>query len=204
MKFEITPMNTELLKLAVFDVDDTLIQGDSFIPFLARLGGWPQTITGLTIGLITAPFRDKDTTDFRTFLKATLIAFMITGSTESAVRDAAEKLRIWRRWNPAMHNKLFQHHQQGHHIVIASGGLDLYLPEILKDIPYNSLICTEIDIKNGIVTGDMTNGNCVRARKAELVKAYIEQHGPFGESWGYGNYPHDVPMLKLVKHQILV
>jgi phosphoserine phosphatase len=99
---------------------------------------------------------------------------------------------------------LFDHHAKGHTIVIASGGLDLYLPALVKDLPPCAVICTEMEIKDGIITGEMTNGNCVRQRKAELVAAYMAAHGPFDASWGYGNFPHDLPMLELVKYRTIV
>jgi phosphoserine phosphatase len=99
---------------------------------------------------------------------------------------------------------LRDHHAQGDKIVIASGGLDLYLPELLQNIPYDALICTQIGTSDDIVTGEMINGNCVRLRKAELVGAWLAANGPFEQSFGYGNYPHDVPMLGLLKHRIIV
>ncbi|MDD3371960.1 MAG: haloacid dehalogenase-like hydrolase, partial [Alphaproteobacteria bacterium] len=68
----------------------------------------------------------------------------------------------------------------------------------------DALICTDIGVENGVITGDMIHGNCVRLKKAERVEAWLAEHGPFDESFGYGNYPHDVPMLNLVKHRIIV
>ena len=46
--------------------------------------------------------------------------------------------------------------------------------------------------------------NCVRKWKAQMLSEYLGTVEPFAESWGYGNFPHDVPMLNLLKHQIIV
>jgi phosphoserine phosphatase len=99
---------------------------------------------------------------------------------------------------------LREHNAAGDVIVIASGGLNLYLPELLIDVPHAALICTDIGMQNNVATGEMINGNCVRLRKAERVSEWLAANGPFGESFGYGNYPHDVPMMNLVKHRIIV
>jgi HAD superfamily hydrolase (TIGR01490 family) len=202
--------DNNLTGLAVFDVDDTLIKGDSFMPYLYHLRGRFKTMYALAASAI-AYFRERPAdhiVDMRTFLKDQLMRRLLKGVSVTDSNDAAEKLRIWRQWYAPMRDKLMDHYAKGHHIVIASGGLDLYLPEILKDITYHALICTEVGHEGGVITGQMTNGNCVRERKAELVSeyinAYVSKNGPIGESWGYGNYPHDVPMLQLVKHRVLV
>ena len=65
-------------------------------------------------------------------------------------------------------------------------------------------MCTRVEVINGVVSGFMTAGNCVRKRKAEILANYIEKNGPFVESWGYGNYPHDLPMLELLDHRTIV
>jgi phosphatidylglycerophosphatase C len=99
---------------------------------------------------------------------------------------------------------LQEHYDQSHHVVIASGSLDLYLPELVKTLPHHALLCTKIEVVNGIATGVMSEGNCVRQGKADHVAAYLKQHGPFGESWGYGNFPDDVPMMNLLRHRVIV
>ncbi|NTU76734.1 MAG: haloacid dehalogenase-like hydrolase, partial [Alphaproteobacteria bacterium] len=81
---------------------------------------------------------------------------------------------------------------------------DVYLSALLEKVPYDALICTRLQAKDDVLTGLMESGNCVRQRKAELVAAYLAAHGPFAESWGYGNLPHDLPMLALVQHKIIV
>lgn len=196
--------------LAVFDFDDTLVQGDSFWPFLAYVAGWPRT--GFALGAALFDFglrrlKDKNDPalqDPRTFIKLQLMQRLLAGRTLASIAPALQKLRHWQKWYEPMRKELLEHKAQGHCVVIASGGLDLYLPTLLQDIPHDALICTETGVENSMITGTMPAGNCVRQRKAELVAAYITEHGPFASSWGYGNYPHDVPMMNLLKHRIIV
>jgi phosphatidylglycerophosphatase C len=197
-------------RLAVFDFDHTLIKGDSLWPFLVYAAGFAHASGALAealgrFGALYAKNRDdSELADRRTFIKSHLLRRLLAGRTTADLRPAIEKLRHWQKWNEPVRQALVDHYNKGHQIVIASGGLDLYLPELLRDLPPRALICTRIETIDGVITGAMPAGNCVRLRKAEILANYIEKNGPFAESWGYGNFPHDVPMLDLLKHRIIV
>ena len=194
-------------KVAVFDFDHTLVTGDSFWPYLSYAVGKAQTYAALVEGLARLSLRQVQGSvaeGGRTFMKDHLLRRLLAGKKLDDLKDAAVKTRAWQTENAPVMRALHEHQERGDKIVIASGGLGLYLPELLRDIPHDALICTDIGVENGIVTGAMINGNCVRLRKAERVGEWLAAHGPFEESWGYGNYPHDVPMMNLVKHRIIV
>jgi len=196
--------------LAVFDVDRTLIRGDSLWPFLVYVAGLPRALLALaeaSVLFLLQHWRGKnDPTpdDPRTFIKAHLLRRLLAGRKVDQLTSAIEKLHAWRRWNEPMRKTLFDHAAEGRQIVIASGALDLYLPALLGNLPAHVLLCTDMETKDGIITGVMRSGNCVRARKAEMLAAYLAENGPFEESWGYGNFPHDVPMLNLLNHRVIV
>lgn len=196
--------------IAIFDFDHTLITGDSLWPFLGYACGGPRAAAALAKAAVLFACRrgqnpgDPEIRDMRTFIKARLLKDLLAGRRPEQLGPAIEKLRRWQRLNSWVHRQLLDHHAAGHHIVIASGSLDLYLPELLRDIPHHALICTEVEIKDGVITGAMPSGNCVRQRKAGRIAAYLAAHGPFSESWGYGNIPHDLPMLALVRQRIVV
>lgn len=194
-------------RVAIFDFDNTLIHGDSFFPFLGYALGKAPTYAAFAAALATFSLlraQGKPTGSIRTFVKAFLLRTLLKGKKRDDLAQAAVKTSQWQKINTPVMKALHEHSAQGDSIVIASGGLDLYLPELLKGVPHDALICTDIGVEGGIVTGDMVNGNCVRLRKAERLQAWLTQHGPFDESFGYGNYPHDIPMLNLVKHRIIV
>ena len=193
---------TELPTLAVFDFDGTLIEGDSLWPFLIATAGMPKTLWAFASAFVQLALTPS-VPDARTFVKIHVIQKILKGRTAESLAPVVTALPSWRRWKEHVRQRLLTHQAQGHHILIASGGLDLYLPTLLADLPHHALICTQTEQRDGILTGRLQNGNCVRKRKAELVAAYIAQHGPFGESWGYGNAPHDLPMLELVKHRLV-
>jgi len=194
-------------RVAIFDFDDTLVLGDSFFPFLGLVAGKGRTWWALICALSAYALRvarDDKSISLRTFVKGYLLKSLLAGRKREDMRHAAKKLRAWRKDNDPVIKKLREHAARGDTVVVASGGLDLYLPELLSDLPCDVLICTDIGVKDGIVSAEMINGNCVRLRKAERIRKWLEENGPFDESFGYGNYPHDLPMMDLVKHRIIV
>lgn len=196
--------------IVFFDFDGTLVKGDSFFPFLGFLSGWHNLVIQFVQSLflfVSLKLRKKDNpavADHRTFIKTELLKRLVAGHNQSDLSAVIAKLLLWKKWNAPVHQALMDHHAQGHHVVVASGGLNLYLTTLLKDVPLDGLICTCVGVENGVMTGVMTSGNCVRDRKAEMVAAYLAEHGPFDESWGYGNLPHDLPMLNLLKYRIII
>ncbi|MDE1901677.1 MAG: HAD-IB family phosphatase [Alphaproteobacteria bacterium] len=196
--------------VAIFDFDHTLITGDSFMPYLAFVAGTAATAAALAkaAAALAAARARGHKPETRTFLKSRLIRTLLGGKKIADLADAATRAAAWQTANKPVLDALRDHRAHGDTIVIASGGLDLYLPAMLRaaalDVPYDALICTDIGVENGVVTGEMVNGNCVRAVKAERVKAWLDAHGPFDTGWAYGNYPHDVPMMQLVRHRIIV
>jgi HAD superfamily hydrolase (TIGR01490 family) len=194
-------------RVAVFDFDDTLITGDSLWPFLGYAAGKARMYAALIEAsalLALHRARGEAIDDKRTFAKTRFLRRLLAGKKREEFAQAAIKTKSWQTENAPVMRALHEHRDNGDIIVIASGSLDLYLPELLRDIPHDALICTDIGVENGVVTGEMIHGNCVRKCKAERIGAWLAANGPFDETWGYGNYPHDVQMLNLVKHRIIV
>jgi len=190
--------------VAIFDFDDTLIIGDSFMPFLFFAAG-VKAYAVLALALLSYILQfGRSQESLRTYVKGFLLRRLLKDKDPQDFEKAFARLLKWRKFNEPIMNALREHRAKGDMIVIASGSLDVYMPKLLRDIPHDHLICTAIGFENGRLTGEMALGNCVRLRKAERVKEWLETNGPFLESFGYGNLPHDLPMLNLVKHHIIV
>lgn len=188
--------------LAVFDVDGTLIKGDSLWPYLILCVGWPKALAALFFALCAA--WQTRATDFRTSFKTTLLQHSLRGVTVAEAEAAAMRLKQQLKWLEPQQHQLLAHHAAGHALIIASGGLALYLNYVLAELPKHHLIATEMESVDGKLTGRMLQGNCVRQIKADRLKEILSQMPYDGESWGYGNFPHDVAMLACVQHRILI
>lgn len=201
--------------IAFFDFDGTLVKGDSLIPFLREVAG-PRRLRWALARAIKAGFEHRAgggrrgagpegrAPDARTAVKAALIRHTLAGIPVEEARAAAERMVAWPRWNRGVLDQLRRHKEEGRRVVVATGALDLYMPALLRDLGVDDLLATEAESQGGVLTGRMTGGNCVRQAKARRVAAYLSERGPFGESWGYGNRPSDLPMLALLNHATVI
>src|SRR5271154_2762149 len=102
-------MNPSMLeasrKLAVFDFDHTLIEGDSLWPFLVYAAGMPRALAALgeALGLFVVRRlqnkNDSAIADPRTFIKAHLVRRLLEGRRAAELGSAIGKLRAWQKWN---------------------------------------------------------------------------------------------------------
>lgn len=190
-------------RIAIFDFDGTLIRGDSLGPFLAAIAGPLRATAAFAAGLAGA-MGGNALLDRRSAVKAALLHRTLAGRSLDEAEDAARRIGRRLRWRPAMVEALKAHKLAGCRIVVATGALDLYIEEALGDLPVDDVLATTMEVDGRRLTGRMAGGNCVRAEKARRVAAYLAEHGPFMESWGYGNRPSDLAMLALVDHPTVV
>ena len=194
--------------IAIFDFDGTLIRGDSLLPFLELVAGRTRARTSLLRAVRSALWNRavrRGEEDSRTAVKAGLLARTLKGVPVEQARAAAGQLRGWIRWYPPMVEALRRHAAAGDRIVVATGALKIYMPDLLTGLPVDDLIATEMEVVDGRFTGRMCHGgNCVREEKARRVTAYLRDHGPFSASHGYGNRPSDLPFLALMQNPTVV
>jgi len=186
---------------AFFDFDGTLVKGDSLLPFLGFTVGWLRLGWAFALSLV---WPEKGHPDWRTGVKAALLYRTLKGVPADRARAAAKKLSPLKLWKEPAHGALLKLKHDGAVIVVATGALSLYIGRLVEDLPVDHIIATDMEEHDGILTGRMAGGNCVRAEKARRVDAFMRTHGPFEETWGYGNAPHDLPMLALLTHQTVV
>jgi HAD superfamily hydrolase (TIGR01490 family) len=186
---------------AFFDFDGTLVKGDSLLPFIGFAVGWPKLIAGFARAVLRpAPGHP----DRRTAIKAALLETTLKGVPEAQARAAAQKLTPLKVWKEPAISALHGLKAKGAVIVVATGALDLYIHRLLEGLPVDHVLATNMESVGGILTGYMQDGNCVRAEKARRVAAFLKIHGPFDETHGFGNAPHDLPMLSLLDNKTVV
>jgi len=199
-------MTLPLTGIAIFDFDDTLIAGDSMPRFLDEVAGVRRTrvaMAGAVAGALAAHALGRPPgADFPGSVKALLLRALLKDIPVTAAYDAARRLKSRLRWLAPQVEALHQHAAAGHRIVVASGALDVYLPILLEGLPVDDILATDMEVMDGRLTGRLAAGNCVRALKAERIHPLLTAAG--GPSWGYGNRPHDLPMLALVDHPTII
>ncbi|WP_029010929.1 HAD family hydrolase [Azospirillum halopraeferens] len=193
---------------AFFDFDGTLIHGDSLLMFVAEVIGRRRAHLALADALRSACHRHLrgrgPGCDFRGSVKAVLLKRTLRGLPLADAHAAAERLAGRLRWYGPSLEALHQHRRAGRRVVVATGALDVYMPVLLRGLEVDDLLATGMEVADGRLTGALCTGNCVRADKATRVRAWIAAHGPFAETWGYGNHPSDRPMLALLDRKVVV
>ncbi|OYQ32365.1 haloacid dehalogenase [Niveispirillum lacus] len=189
-------------RTAIFDFDGTLVGGDSLLPYLGRVAGRMRSglvfARAIRAGLMSAGTNPDD--DLRTRIKAGMLHRALAGVPIAVAQEAAERMRGWPRWYEPTLTALKRHADAGDLVVVATGGLSLYIPTLLEGLPVDRILATDIEEQDGVLTGRMQGGNCVRAEKARRVAALLHELGPFDETHGYGNRPSDLPFLALMSH----
>lgn len=193
--------------IAAFDFDGTLTRGDTFTPFLARGLGWPRFLlavlrcspwlTGYALRLVR-----NDVAKAR-LMRATLsgrtTAEMEDWTTHWLAEDFPGQLQAWTL------ARLVYHQQAGHCCVLVSASPDIYLRRVARQLGFDGLICTEMEVEDGRLTGRMRTPNCYGEQKVLRLNAWLSER--FGVApasamtlYAYGDTAGDKPMLRLAQH----
>lgn len=186
--------------VAAFDFDGTICKGDAVVPFLAHLRGNARAAAAL---LSIAPLlrtRDRD------IMKRALTRKMVRGLSVDQIDTAAVQFAtrlVNNKVFPQLRERLQWHKDQGHKTIIVSASYDAYLKHVATQLGINELISTQIEIVNGIATGELVNGSNVRShKKAELLQAFLGDTEC--DLFAYGNSSGDVPMMTMAKYAFMV
>ena len=193
--------------VAAFDFDGTLTRRDTFKPFLVRGLGWPRFLWALfRCSPWLAGFALRVVPNG--VAKQKLMLLTLKGRTTTDIEDWTT------RWlaqdfagqlQPHAMAQLAWHKNAGHCCVIVSASPDIYLKRVAKQMGFDALICTEMAVENGQLTGLMRTPNCHGEQKVLRLKAWMAQR--FGVAaasavtlYAYGDTAGDKPMLRMADH----
>jgi HAD superfamily hydrolase (TIGR01490 family) len=187
--------------IAAFDFDGTITRRDTLFPFLRKLVGIPRLgaaaaadLPRITLAAIAKPDRDA--------AKARLFARVLAGRDATAVRTLGEqhaRTVLAAEIRPEMRERIVWHQQQGHELVIVSASLDVYLNLIGPELGFDQVVCTTLEIRDGMLTGSMLGGNCRGPAKVERLRAAVENLDK-RELWAYGDSRGDRELLAVAQH----
>jgi phosphatidylglycerophosphatase C len=188
--------------VAVWDVDGTLIRGDTLLPFLRRFVG--TIALGRTV-LASAAHR-QHRLDARSAAKAAVLQRVLGGRQQRVVDQvartyAADLMR--QRMRPDCLRRWQWHRQRGHRLVLASASLEEYLRPLGMLLGADEVIASRMEVVNGWLSGRMATTNCRGKHKAERVHEHLRQRGGH-PVWVYGNSAADRPTMALADFPIAV
>ena len=189
--------------VAAFDFDGTLTTGDSLLPFLARGLGWSALLPALLkcapwlagYALRLVPNHVAKQRLLLATLEGRSLLEMDEWTTRWLDKDFTPSLR------PDAMSRLDWHLEQGHCCVMVSASPDIYLQRVARQLGFEGLLCTEMAVQGGRLTGLMHTPNCHGEQKVLRLKAWLaERFGPDTDGltiYAYGDTAGDFPMLRM-------
>jgi HAD superfamily hydrolase (TIGR01490 family) len=90
-------------------------------------------------------------------------------------------------------------------VVILSSALSIICQEMAKKLDFDDILCSELEVKEGYMTGFPVGHLCFGQEKAVRLKEYCKANNssPSG-AWYYGDSISDLPALLSVGHPVCV
>lgn len=189
------------MTLAIFDLDFTLLEGDSewlWSEFLLAQGLVGEDFTAR----IEQYYRDYESgnLDFDTYERFLLSPQTRISPQQFSDLRAAYLLEVirprLRRW---MMERVDWHRTQGHTLLLVTASNASLAGPIARLLQFPHLICTQIE--NGHPVGTPA----FRTGKVTLLQAWLKERGEtLAGSWGYSDSHNDLPLLQQVSHPVAV
>jgi len=172
-------------RLFVFDMDSTLIQGET-IDELAKMAGVADRVVAITASAMRGEIEFPESFRRRVSL--------LTGLSQEKAMEVVERL-------PLMEGaeRLFRVLKaNGRKTAILSGGFTFFGAVLKEKLGADYVYANELDIADGYVTGEVHGRIVDGARKAELLKEIAANEGiALEDVVAVGDGANDLPMLGL-------
>lgn len=192
---------------AFFDVDHTVLtvnSGTEWVRHLRRTGQLPLHHLLRSVGWLVqykAGMLDFDAMAVRAILPY----------VGRSVDDVRREVRTWYeahvRPKISRHARaaIERHRSQGDRVVLLTSATRFVSEPLAADLGVSDILCTEIHIRDGKITGEVERPACYRVGKVRKAEAFAETYGiDLDESWFYSDSYTDLPMLERVGHPMVV
>jgi HAD superfamily hydrolase (TIGR01490 family) len=194
--------------LAIFDLDHTLLGGDS--DYL-----WGEYL--IEHGIVDKQTYRRENDRFYAEYKAgTLDIFeFLEFSLEPLTRfDMRDLDRLHQGYMmekvdsillPAAMELLDRHRAHDHTLLIITATNRFVTEPIAKRLGVEHLLATDPEVINDRYTGRVAGTPCFREGKVTRLRQWLSQHGQnLHDSWFYSDSHNDLPLLELVNHPVAV
>jgi putative phosphoserine phosphatase/1-acylglycerol-3-phosphate O-acyltransferase len=186
---------------AFFDFDGTLIAGYSANEFyrarLRALDVGPGELARTLLAVADMRLNGGDVDG----LMQTAIAVW-EGRPVDDMEQLSERLmlkRIGGMLYPEALELIDAHRRKGHRLVLASSATRYQVAPLAAELLIDEIICTEVEVVNGVFTGKLASPVRWGEGKAQAVRELAQERGiDLRRSFGYGNGDEDVQFLEAV------
>ena len=196
------------MALALFDLDNTLLAGDS--DYL-----WGEFLTEQ--GIVDRDVYEKenqrfyddyklgtlDIHEFQAFSQQPLVDNDTTKML--ALREQFVEQKIRPIMSPASFELINKHRDQGDTLVVITATNSFVTQPIVAAFGIDNLLATEPEVINGKYTGKIAGIPCFQGGKVERLHQWMQEHQlNMQGSWFYSDSHNDLPLLKEVDHPVVV
>lgn len=199
-------MNAPRPPLAVFDLDGTLVRGDSFLPFVVGYARAERRVRPLvTLPVWVGLYAARIIPDHRA--KQNVLVSSFRGQPRAAVAAYADRfVETWIR--PRLHAPVFErlteHRTAGHRVVLLSASPDLYVEAVGRALGIDEVLCTRVRGTADAWDGALDGPNCKGDEKLARLRGHLGADAWPAESFAYGDSKSDLPVLRWATHGFLV
>lgn len=196
------------MNLAIFDLDNTLLGGDS--DYL-----WGQFLIERNV-VDRSRYEAENERFYDQYKNGTLDIYeFLRFQLRPLVENDMETLRSWRgqfmdeKIRPVMLTKarelIESHRRTGDALVIITATNRFITAPIARAFGVEHLIATEAEYVDGRYTGEVAGIPCFREGKVERLNRWLEEQGLTpAASWFYSDSQNDIPLLETVTHPVAV
>jgi len=185
------------MKLALIDFDGTITTDDSLIKFIRFVVGDIKFVIGMAaLSPMLTAYKLKFIPNYKA--KQYMLSYFFKGMIEEKFMQVANEYslkHIDTILRPKAMEKIAWHKEQGHKVVIVSASIECWLKPWCNKHGLD-LIATQLEIKDGTVTGKFLSKNCFGIEKAHRVH---EQYNldDYDHIYAYGDSRGDKELLAL-------
>lgn len=197
------------MQLAIFDLDNTLIGGDSDHAWGEFLVARECVDAGRFRSENDRFYRDYQNGDLDIFAYLAFalepLAQLSRGQLRNLQREFMQEI-VSEIWLPHAESLIASHREAGHHIMIITATNRFVVDPIAARLGVDTLLATEPEEVDGKFTGQVAGHPCFQEGKVVRLQQWLAQNPQYaaGEKWFYSDSINDLPLLAQVEHPVAV
>jgi phosphatidylglycerophosphatase C len=184
-------------KLVLFDFDGTITTKDTLLEFLIFYKGKVRVISGLiALSPILAPYSLKLIPNWKA--KQFLLRHFVGGARLDEFNAACKKFSkqiLPKLIRPKALDALEQYHREHATVIVVSASAENWVGQWCEQNGVH-YIATQLEVVDGVVTGNFCGKNCYGPEKVERIKKQFDI-SDFDEIIAYGDSSGDREMFKI-------
>ncbi len=182
------------MNIAIFDFDDTICKGQSisgFIKYLLQKSGLRYRIE-YYFRKIIMPYESNQYPQYKEFLLKTFTN-LDEDFFESCSKEYA-KILINQRMNKNVLLEVENHLKNKDYLILSSGGLEIYLKYIAKELNFDTLFATKLEFENQKFTGKIQGKENLDEQKVINFSHHFKNYNKLEV---YTDSVNDLPLIEI-------